>query len=105
MIGKAELFKVLKITISFIIFIQIIFPIYGHDIDCSRDMSRMVRRMLKADIFRDLPIQPDQLPSNCILNPLYDVYSNQESHKYMITRSEWQVCGVFYYINIYLPLF
>ena len=48
---------------------------------CSRLLSRRVRKFLQAEVFPRLPEgarEPSDLPLHCPLNPLHDIYHQQE---------------------------
>jgi hypothetical protein len=45
---------------------------------CSRLLSRRVRKFIQSDVFPRLPIAPQDLPMQCQLNPIHDIYFDQE---------------------------
>lgn len=49
--------------------------------DCSRSLSRKVRNILENDFFNKLE-NIENLPENCPLHPKYDIYLQQEKHKF-----------------------
>jgi hypothetical protein len=57
---------------------------------CSRSLSRKIRKFVDHEIFSKLSIDPLALPDNCQLNPKYDLFRDQESHKVEYTRTEWR---------------
>lgn len=58
---------------------------------CSRELSRSVRSFLEKEIFPRLPIEATQLPNACQLNPLIDLYRDQENNKLLVHHpDEWK---------------
>jgi len=55
---------------------------------CSRDMSRKVRNFLDSNFYNK--IDNYVYPESCPLNPVKDVYRNQEKLKKMYNQ-EWKV--------------
>jgi hypothetical protein len=49
--------------------------------DCSRSHSRIIRQLLQKDFFYQLK-DPSKLPEDCPLNPINDLYLEQEKHKF-----------------------
>mmetsp|Transcript_3139 Transcript_3139/g.4857 ORF Transcript_3139/g.4857 Transcript_3139/m.4857 type:complete len:289 (-) Transcript_3139:92-958(-) len=54
---------------------------FGYSDSCSRILSRRVRKFIEQDVFTQLSIDPTQLPEDCQLNPVHDMYLDQERHK------------------------
>ena len=54
---------------------------------CSRLLSRRVRKFLQTDVFPRLPIAPTDLPSQCQLNPIHDIYYDQEEVNIYILKN------------------
>jgi hypothetical protein len=82
---------------------------------CSRDISRRVRSYLNQDIFPHVAINAVDLPAACPLNPLVDIFGDQEFHKREANMQEWRVCSLSVYglcplaahsvnLSIYLPI-
>jgi hypothetical protein len=46
--------------------------------NCSRLLSRRVRKFLQNEVFSRLQIDPQELPLQCQLNPIHDIYFDQE---------------------------
>jgi hypothetical protein len=49
--------------------------------DCSRSHSRIIRQLLQKEFFYQLK-DPSKLPEDCPLNPINDLYLEQEKHKF-----------------------
>jgi hypothetical protein len=59
--------------------------------ECSRQISRKVRRFLQKDIYPMLSFDPTQLPTSCALNPLRDLFHDHELHKKQLSQDDWKV--------------
>ena len=58
---------------------------------CSRELSRSVRAFLEREIFPRLPIEPSLLSNSCQINPLFDLYRDQEANKVKVHHpDEWK---------------
>lgn len=58
---------------------------------CSRELSRSVRTFLEREVFPRLPIEPSLLPNSCQINPLFDLYRDQEANKMKVHHpDEWK---------------
>lgn len=59
--------------------------------ECSKSVSRKVRKFLNDDLYRRLSIDASDLPNNCGLNPKYDMYQAHEHSKIEELPGEWKV--------------
>lgn len=59
--------------------------------ECSRELSRQVRKTLTQDLYPHLSISPEGLPVDCELNPLIEKFRIQEKQKLEMGMTEWQV--------------
>lgn len=58
---------------------------------CSRSLSRKVRSVFDAAILSELSTEVMQaMPAECPLNPVWDMYRNQEEHKHELSSTEWK---------------
>ncbi len=71
---------------------------------CSRFSTRQVRVFLEKEVYPRLPYPPEELPSSCQLNPLYDQFLDQERNKTEVSRSDYQcgLCGKHFRSEFYL---
>mmetsp|Transcript_20052 Transcript_20052/g.33788 ORF Transcript_20052/g.33788 Transcript_20052/m.33788 type:complete len:280 (-) Transcript_20052:173-1012(-) len=76
----------------------------GGSSSCSRLLSRRVRKFLQTDIFSRLQFDPQELPLQCQLNPLHDLYYDQEEHKssYGSRDQRCGYCGKHFKSDMYL---
>ena len=66
-------------------------PSVSTNISCSRVHSKAIRKYLYRNIYSRLTKSPNELPQSCQLNPLLDMFNDQESHKHQETgRREWK---------------
>ena len=59
--------------------------------ECSRELSRQVRKTFVQEVYPQLSISPEQLPVDCELNPLLDKFRIQEKQKNEVAMADWQV--------------
>ena len=55
---------------------------------CSRSQSREVRSFLNTTFFHQ--IDPNYMSVICDLNPINDLYLDQENNKQLLSRNEWK---------------
>lgn len=66
--------------------------------ECSRELSRQVRKTFVQEVYPQLSVSPEQLPVDCELNPLIDKFRIQEKQKTEVAMTDWQVKGCFRFL-------
>lgn len=55
---------------------------------CSRSQSREIRSYFNKTFFHE--IDPNYMSVICDINPINDLYLDQENHKQQISRNDWK---------------
>ena len=58
--------------------------------ECSREVSRKIRKLIWEEVFPTIGLKLSDLPSSCPLHPDLDMYAQQEKNKVELDHREWQ---------------